>query len=53
MPTLHSLRWQHDQATQVMLRLINFVAAYRPGDDAYPIALQLAQWVSLLRSHLA
>ena len=53
MATLHSLRWQHDQASQLMLRLINLIKAHRPGDDAYPIALQLARWVGLLRGHLA
>lgn len=53
MPTLRSLRWQHDQVSQLMLRLINLIKAHRPGDDAYPIALQLARWVSLLRGHLA
>ena len=53
MPTLHSLRWQHSQASQLMLRLIDLIKAHRPEDDAYPITLQLAQWVSLLRGHLA
>jgi len=37
----------------MMLRLINLIEARRPADDAYPIALLLARWVSLLRSHLA
>ena len=53
MTTLHSLRWQHDQASQMMLRLIHLIRSYRPGEDTYPIALQLARWVSLLRGHLA
>ena len=53
MPTLRSLRWQHDQVSQLMLRLINLIEQYRPGDDAYPIALQLARWTGLLRGHLA
>ena len=53
MPTLHTLRWQHSQASQLMLRLIDLIKAHQPGDDAYPITLQLAQWVSLLRGHLA
>lgn len=37
----------------MMLRLINLIKAHRTGDDAYPIALRLAEWVSLLRTHLA
>lgn len=53
MPTLHSLRYQHDEASRMMLRLINLIEARGPADDVYPIALQLARWVSLLRSHLA
>ena len=53
MPTLRSLRWQHDQASRMMLRLINLIRAHRPGTDAYPIAFQMAEWISLLRSHLA
>ena len=52
MPTLLTLRWQHDQASQLMLRLIDLIKAHRPEDDAFPITLQLAQWVSLLRAHL-
>lgn len=52
MPTLHTLRWQHSQASQLMLRLIDLIKAHQPGDNAYPITLQLAQWVSLLRAHL-
>ncbi|MDQ3078093.1 MAG: hemerythrin domain-containing protein [Pseudomonadota bacterium] len=36
-----------------MLRLINLIEAYRSGEDAYPIALQLARWTGLLRGHLA
>ena len=35
-----------------MLRLINLTAVFRPKDNALPIALQLAQWVSLMRTHL-
>ena len=37
----------------MMLRLINLIDAHRADDDAFPIALLLARWVSLLRSHLA
>ena len=37
----------------MMLRLVNLIKAHRSGDDAYPIALQMTAWVSLLRSHLA
>ncbi|MDQ3143351.1 MAG: hemerythrin domain-containing protein [Pseudomonadota bacterium] len=53
MSTLQSLRWQHDQASSGKLRLVNLIEAHRPGDDAYPIALQLARWTGLLRAHLA
>lgn len=53
MPTLQSLSRQHDHALQLTLRLINLMAAHRPHDDPYPIALQLARWVNLLRAHLA
>ena len=37
----------------MMLRLVNLIRAHRRGADAYPIALLIAEWISLLRSHLA
>ena len=48
-----SMRRQHDALTEILLRLVNMVDRYRGGPDAYPIAVQLARLVSLLRSHLA
>ena len=36
-----------------MLRLVNLINAHRPGDDAFPITLEMAKWVRLLRAHLA
>lgn len=48
-----SMRRQHAALTDMLLRLVNMVEGHRPGDEAYPISLQLARLIGLLRSHLA
>ncbi len=53
MTTTKILCAQHDAAMAMAQRLLFLIDSYRDREDSYPIALQLAKLIGLLRIHLA
>ena len=53
MTSTHWLRSQHEAAIAMIDRLLSQLNQYKPRDDAFPIALQLAKLTQLMRVHFA
>jgi hypothetical protein len=51
MTSTQLLRGQHDDAIAMIDRLFGMLNHYKPRDDAFPIALQLARLTQLMRLH--
>lgn len=50
---LDILRRQHEAALDMAQRLLELIAAYKAGNSAYPILMQLNRLYGVLRIHLA
>ena len=50
---IDALRHQHDTALDMAQRLLELIDAYRPGNPAHPILMQLNRLYGVLRVHLA